>query len=91
MPTYEYRCDDCGYDFETVQGFNDEPLTVCPKCGSPVRKVFSSVGIVFKGSGFYSTDSHHSSHSAAPTPAPATDATPSPKPEAATTTVPATT
>jgi len=79
MPTYEYRCDSCGYDFEAVQGFSDEPLTVCPKCGSPVRKMFSSVGVVFKGSGFYSTDSHQTSHGstqtskAAPPPKPTTE------------------
>jgi len=56
MPTYEYRCSKCGYDFEAVQRFSDDPLTECPKCGAPVHKVFSSVGVVFKGSGFYSTD-----------------------------------
>ena len=56
MPTYEYRCTKCGHDFETFQKFSDEPLTVCPKCGAELRKVFNSVGVVFKGSGFYSTD-----------------------------------
>ena len=60
MPTYEYCCDTCGYDFDIKQRFEDQPLTVCPKCESPLRKVFSSVGIVFKGPGFYSTDSHSS-------------------------------
>ena len=58
MPTYEYRCTKCGYDFETFQKFTDEPLSVCPRCGSVLRKVFNAVGIVFKGSGFYSTDNH---------------------------------
>ena len=56
MPTYEYRCTKCGHDFETFQKFSDEPLTVCPTCGAELRKVFTSVGVVFKGSGFYSTD-----------------------------------
>ncbi len=57
MPTYEYRCDHCATNFDVVQSFQDDPLTECPTCGSPVRKVFGSVGIVFKGSGFYKTDS----------------------------------
>lgn len=57
MPTYEYRCDSCDRNFDIVQSFHDEPLTACPTCGSPVRKVFGNVGIVFKGSGFYKTDS----------------------------------
>ncbi len=57
MPTYEYRCDSCAKNFDVVQSFTDDPLTECPTCGSPVRKVFGSVGIVFKGSGFYKTDS----------------------------------
>jgi len=56
MPTYEYRCTKCGHDFETFQKFSDEPLTICPRCGAELRKVFNSVGVVFKGSGFYSTD-----------------------------------
>ena len=57
MPTYEYRCEKCDENFDVVQSFQDDPLTKCPTCGSPVRKVFGSVGIVFKGSGFYKTDS----------------------------------
>ena len=57
MPTYEYRCDNCAKNFDVVQSFQDEALTECPTCGEPVRKVFGSVGIVFKGSGFYKTDS----------------------------------
>ncbi len=57
MPTYEYRCEKCDQNFDVVQSFQDDPLTKCPTCGSPVRKVFGSVGIVFKGSGFYKTDS----------------------------------
>jgi putative FmdB family regulatory protein len=59
LPTYEYRCDSCDEKFDVVQSFHDEPLTACPTCGSPVRKVFGSVGIVFKGSGFYKTDSRN--------------------------------
>ena len=57
MPTYEYRCDSCDQNFDVVQSFHDDALTACPTCGSPVRKVFGNVGIVFKGSGFYKTDS----------------------------------
>lgn len=57
MPTYQYACTDCDHRFEAVQAFSDASLTVCPECGGKLRKVFSSVGIVFKGSGFYRTDS----------------------------------
>jgi len=57
LPTYEYRCDSCEKNFDVVQSFHDDPVTACPTCGSPVRKVFGNVGIVFKGSGFYKTDS----------------------------------
>ena len=57
MPTYQYTCTDCGEPVEAVQKFSDEPLTVCSVCGGRLRKVFSAVGIVFKGSGFYRTDS----------------------------------
>lgn len=58
MPTYEYRCDKCGTDFEAWQGINDDPLTECKSCGETgVRRLISSGGgIVFKGSGFYATD-----------------------------------
>jgi putative FmdB family regulatory protein len=59
MPTYEYRCEACDRTFDVVQSFRDEPLTACPTCGSPVRKLFGNVGIVFKGSGFYKTDSRN--------------------------------
>ena len=57
MPTYQYTCTDCGEPLETVQKFSDDPLTLCPVCGGKLRKVFSAVGIVFKGSGFYRNDS----------------------------------
>lgn len=57
MPTYQYACTACGHQLEAVQSFADEPLTECPACEGRLRKLFSSVGIVFKGSGFYRTDS----------------------------------
>jgi len=57
MPTYEYACTECGDRTEVVQSFSDAPPTTCPVCGGVLRKVFSPVGIVFKGSGFYRTDS----------------------------------
>ena len=57
MPTYEYACKACGEHLEVVQSFKDDPLTECPNCGGELRKVFSPVGIAFKGSGFYKTDS----------------------------------
>ncbi|WP_197040692.1 FmdB family zinc ribbon protein [Pseudonocardia halophobica] len=57
MPTYQYACTACDHRFEAVQSFSDDALTECPACGGKLRKVFSSVGIVFKGSGFYRTDS----------------------------------
>jgi putative FmdB family regulatory protein len=57
MPTYEYRCTSCEEHLEVVQSFSDKPLTKCPHCKGQLRKVFSPVGIVFKGSGFYKTDS----------------------------------
>src|SRR5258708_15523691 len=56
MPTYEYRCADCGADLEVVQAFTDDALTECPTCGGALRKLFGSVGISFKGSGFYKND-----------------------------------
>ncbi|HMR50464.1 MAG TPA: zinc ribbon domain-containing protein [Arachnia sp.] len=57
MPTYQYRCTECGSDLEVVQKFTDATLTQCPECQGQLRKVFSAVGVVFKGSGFYATDS----------------------------------
>jgi len=57
MPTYQYRCTTCGHDLEAVQKFTDAALTECPNCGGSLRKVFNAVGVVFKGSGFYRTDS----------------------------------
>ena len=65
MPTYQYACTnpDGKHQFEVVQSFTDAPVSECPECGSPVRKVYGSVGVVFKGSGFYRTDSRSSSSS----------------------------
>ena len=68
MPTYQYLCTECGHAFEQVQKFSDDALTTCPECTGKLRKVFNSVGVVFKGSGFYKTDSKSSS-SASSTPA----------------------
>ena len=67
MPTYQYVCTECGGQLEAVQKFTDEPLTVHEDCGGRLRKVFSPVGIVFKGSGFYRTDSRGSGPSGAST------------------------
>jgi len=65
MPTYQYRCTECGEDLEAVQKFSDPALTTCPTCGGRLRKVFNAVGVVFKGSGFYRTDSRNGSKSGA--------------------------
>ena len=64
MPTYSYACTECGNRFDAVQAFTDDPLTACPKCAGRVRKLFNSVGVVFKGSGFYRTDSRAESNGA---------------------------
>lgn len=66
MPTYEYACKSCGEHLEAVQSFRDDPLTTCPKCEGPLRKVFGNIGIAFKGSGFYKTDSRSSSDGGKP-------------------------
>ena len=80
MPTYEYACTKCGHQFEAFQSFSDEALTECPECKGEVQKVYSNVGVVFKGAGFYKTDSRTTKPSqtsqpsktpAAPTPPPA--------------------
>ena len=64
MPTYQYRCRDCGEELEVVQSFTDKPKTKCPACKGSLRKVFAAPGISFKGSGFYKNDSRGSSSSA---------------------------
>jgi len=61
VPTYQYACTACGHQLEAVQSFTDAPLTQCPECDGSLRKLFSGVGVVFKGSGFYRTDSRKSS------------------------------
>ncbi|MFI5821393.1 FmdB family zinc ribbon protein [Streptomyces rishiriensis] len=66
MPTYQYQCTECGEGLEAVQKFTDDALTECPNCGGRLKKVFSAVGIVFKGSGFYRNDSRGSSSSTSP-------------------------
>ncbi|GHF10027.1 FmdB family zinc ribbon protein [Streptomyces morookaense] len=66
MPTYQYQCTECGEGLEAVQKFTDDALTVCPQCEGRLKKVFSAVGIVFKGSGFYRNDSRGASSSSTP-------------------------
>ncbi|WP_188838782.1 FmdB family zinc ribbon protein [Flexivirga endophytica] len=64
MPTYAYVCRDCAHAFDVQQSFSDDSLTVCPECGGALRKQFGAVGVVFKGSGFYKTDSRDSTKKA---------------------------
>ncbi len=88
MPTYQYRCADCGRELEVVQKFTDASLTECPTCTGDLRKVFNAVGVVFKGSGFYATDNRTKGKTDAgkpatpakesTTPAPAASSTPAP-------------
>jgi putative FmdB family regulatory protein len=66
VPTYQYVCNDCGESLEAVQKFSDDALTECPACGGKLRKVYSAVGVVFKGSGFYRNDSRSGSSSSTP-------------------------
>ncbi|WP_328555031.1 MULTISPECIES: FmdB family zinc ribbon protein [unclassified Streptomyces] len=72
MPTYQYQCTACGEGLEAVQKFTDDALTECPNCSGRLKKVFSAVGIVFKGSGFYRNDSRGSSSSSSPASKPST-------------------
>ncbi|MGC4192336.1 MAG: zinc ribbon domain-containing protein [Thermomicrobiales bacterium] len=60
MPTYAYRCTACAHEFEAVQKMSDNPLTTCPECGAPIKRVIFPAGIVFKGDGWYITDSRKS-------------------------------
>jgi putative FmdB family regulatory protein len=75
VPTYQYACTACEHQFEAIQSFSDDSLTTCPECKGEIRKVYTAVGVVFKGSGFYKTDSAKSNstktESATSTPAPA--------------------
>nr|WP_202515512.1 MULTISPECIES: FmdB family zinc ribbon protein [unclassified Streptomyces] len=71
VPTYQYQCTECGEGLEAVQKFTDDALTECPNCEGRLKKVFSAVGIVFKGSGFYRNDSRGSSSSSTPASKPA--------------------
>ncbi|MFD0270531.1 FmdB family zinc ribbon protein [Streptomyces sp. NPDC127106] len=71
MPTYQYQCTECGEGLEAVQKFTDDALTECPNCNGRLKKVFSAVGIVFKGSGFYRNDSRGASSSSTPASKPA--------------------
>jgi putative FmdB family regulatory protein len=64
VPTYQYACTECDHAFEQFQSFSDDALTVCPQCSGRLRKIFNAVGVVFKGSGFYRTDSRSSNGSA---------------------------
>lgn len=63
MPTYQYACTDCGHAFEQFQSFSEDSLTECPECQGRLRKLFNAVGVVFKGSGFYRTDSRSAASS----------------------------
>jgi putative FmdB family regulatory protein len=88
MPTYEYECQSCHQRVEAVQRFTDPALTVCEHCGGELRKVFSAVGVVFKGSGFYKTDSRGADKSSTP---PTTATTPASTPSTESSTTPAAT
>ncbi len=82
MPTYQYACADCDHQFEAFQSFSEASLTTCPECKGEVRKIYSAVGVVFKGSGFYKTDSAKSNTAKTPTPPTPTPApAPAPKTE----------
>ncbi|WP_073757433.1 FmdB family zinc ribbon protein [Streptomyces sp. CB03234] len=78
MPTYQYQCTECGEGLEAVQKFTDDALTECPACKGRLKKVFSAVGIVFKGSGFYRNDSRGASSSSSPASKPSGSASGSP-------------
>ena len=76
MPTYQYQCTECGEALEVQQTFTEDALTVCPNCNGMLRKVFSAVGVVFKGSGFYRNDSRSTTTSSTPAATPASDSKP---------------
>jgi putative FmdB family regulatory protein len=75
LPTYQYRCTECGHAFEQFQSFTDDALTVCPVCSGRLRKVFNAVGVVFKGSGFYRNDSRSGASAPAASSSSSTDST----------------
>ena len=79
LPTYQYACTECGHAFEQFQSFTDDALTVCPQCQGRLRKVFNAVGVVFKGSGFYRTDSRTDAKSSTTTSSSTSDSSPSEK------------
>ena len=79
MPTYQYQCTECGEALEVQQTFTEDALTVCPNCNGMLRKVFSAVGVVFKGSGFYRNDSRPTTTSTTPAATPASDSKPAEK------------
>ena len=80
MPTYEYLCNECEHAFEAVQSFTEPAIEHCPKCDGQVRKVYNNVGVVFKGSGFYKTDSRTTTPAAkSDTPAAKTESKPAAK------------
>ena len=83
MPTYEYLCSECEHAFEAVQSFTDPAIQVCPKCDGQVRKVYNNVGVVFKGSGFYKTDSRSTPPAKSESAAPKTESAPPVKTESA--------
>lgn len=90
MPTYAYACKDCSHAFDIVQSFTDSTLTSCPECQGTLRKKFNSVGVVFKGSGFYRTDSRDSKGSTvSPTPAASAPAAPAASSSSASSAAPA--
>lgn len=78
MPTYQYQCTECGDALEVQQSFTEEALSVCPNCNGRLRKVFNAVGVVFKGSGFYRTDSRSTQTSSTPASTPSKDSKPAP-------------
>jgi putative FmdB family regulatory protein len=83
MPTYQYACSNCDHEFEIFQSFTEDSLTQCPECEGLVKKVYSAVGVVFKGSGFYKTDSIKSTTASTPaaTSTPVSTPTPAPAPK----------
>jgi len=90
VPTYQYACTECDHFFEQFQSFSEDALTTCPQCSGRLRKVFNAVGVVFKGSGFYRTDSRSSSSSSDTTAPAKTDST-STKSDTSSSTTPSTT